>query len=147
MLDGSPIIFLDNVKDPGNLGTIIRTADWFGLKHIILSEDTVDPYNEKVVRSTMGSFFHVNILESTNSVRLLNSLRQKSYMLVSLDIKGELFDTLQPIAKTVYLFGSESHGIRSELAALIEKRYTIPGKGKAESLNVAVAAGIVMSKL
>lgn len=144
------IIALDGLKDPGNLGTIIRTADWFGINNILLSEESVDPYNPKVVRSTMGSSFRVNIFESQNLVTSLQKLKDKfGYKIIALDMEGEPIEKLknetQP--KSIYLFGSESHGIRQELDKFIDKRYTILGKGAAESLNVAVAAGIVMSRI
>lgn len=142
-----PIICLDDVTDPGNLGTIIRTADWFGVKHILLSSDCVDAYNEKVVRSTMGSLFHVNIFESKDIVQTVTALRKKGYQCVGLDLNGKPLDTLKPTEKSIYLFGSESHGIRSHLDKLIDLRYTIVGTGHAESLNVAVSAGIVLSRI
>lgn len=143
-----PIICLDNLKDPGNLGTIMRTADWFGLKNILLSENSVDPYNPKVVRSTMGSIFHVNIFEPKNILQTLEQLKKDfGYIVVSLDLKGKNLHTLKPKKKTVYIFGSESHGVSPELESIIDELYTIEGKGEAESLNVAVAAGIVMGQL
>ena len=148
LLDGTPIICLDGLKDPGNLGTIIRTADWFGVKNIILSEDAVDPYNDKVVRSTMGSIFRVNIFESEGLVRTLEELKKRGYKMVSLEMKGEeIRDKEMGDKKCVYVFGSESHGVRAELEKLVDKRYTIPGSGSAESLNVAVACGIVLHSL
>lgn len=148
LVNSSPIIALDGLKDPGNLGTIIRTADWFGIKNIILSEDTVEPYNPKVVRSTMGSIFRVKIFESTNIVHTLTQLITKEgYAVVALDMNGQNLDKLKHSKKTIYIFGSESHGVSHKLDNLITERYTIPGKGNAESLNVAVAAGILMSKI
>ncbi|MBI5254339.1 RNA methyltransferase, partial [Candidatus Falkowbacteria bacterium] len=148
LLDGTPIICLDGVKDPGNLGTIIRTADWFGVKNIILSEDAVDPYNDKVVRSTMGSIFRVNIFESEGLVRTLEDLKKRGYKMVSLEMNGEeIRDREIKDKKCVYVFGSESHGIRKELEKLTDKKYTIKGSGSAESLNVAVACGIVLSRI
>lgn len=148
LINDSPIIALDSLKDPGNLGTIIRTADWFGIKNIILSEDTVEPYNPKVVRSTMGSLFKVKIFESTNIVHTITQLKTKEgYAVVALDMNGQNLDKLKHSQKTIYIFGSESHGVSQKLDNLITERYTIPGKGNAESLNVAVAAGILMSKI
>lgn len=148
LVNSSPIIALDGLKDPGNLGTIIRTADWFGIKNIILSEDTVEPYNPKVVRSTMGSIFRVKIFESTNIVHTLTQLITKEgYAVVALDMNGQNLDKLKHSKKTIYIFGSESHGVSHKLDNLITERYTIPGNGNAESLNVAVAAGILMSKI
>lgn len=146
MQNDKPIICLDRPKDPGNLGTIIRTADWFGIPNIMLSEDSVDPYNPKVVRSSMGSLFHVFIFESQNLEQSLLKLK-KSYKIILLDTKGKILDELKPQQKTIYMFGSESPGLNPELEKLIDERYTIPGRGHAESLNLAVAAGILMSKI
>lgn len=145
VFDGNSVVVLDRINDPGNLGTIIRTADWFGIKHIILSEDSVDPYNPKVVRSTMGSLFHVNILQSSDVVRTLK--QAEDYTTVSLDLDGKPLSSFETKARSVYVFGSESHGIRPELAELVGESYTIAGTGDAESLNVAVAAGILMSRI
>lgn len=143
----TPVIVLDHINDPGNLGTIIRTADWFGIHDILLSEDSVDLYSPKVVRSTMGSIFHVNVVESTNIVQSLEQLKKKGYNIVALDIKGESLENYQSTPKTAYIFGSESHGIRNILLDLTDKKVTIKGKGKAESLNVAVSAGILMAQI
>ncbi len=142
------IICLDGVKDPGNLGTIIRTADWFGIKSIILSEDCVDPYNPKVVRSTMGSIFHVNIFESERTVEDLGQLQEMGYKLNGLVMDGEDLSKMKSGGeKQVYILGSESHGVRDEVEKILDKKYTISGSGDAESLNVAVAAGILISRL
>jgi len=141
-----PIICLNGLNDPGNLGTIIRTADWFGIKNILLSEDCVDPYNPKVVRSTMGSIFRTNIQSSTNIVQLLEKLKSKGYNIISLTMDGKDISKLKSHTKNIYVSGSESHGVSDEIIKLGES-YTIPGKGEAESLNVAMAAGILMSKI
>ncbi|MBT4121175.1 MAG: RNA methyltransferase [Candidatus Magasanikbacteria bacterium] len=142
------IICLDSVKDPGNLGTIIRTADWFGIKNILLSEDCVDPYNEKVVRSTMGSIFHVNIFESAGLEHTLKTFKEKhEYKICSLVMKGEDLNKLKATKKTIFVLGSESHGVRKEVEKMSDKNYTIGGKGDAESLNVAIAGGILMNQL
>ncbi|HAT03154.1 MAG TPA: hypothetical protein DCS29_00035 [Candidatus Magasanikbacteria bacterium] len=143
-----PVICLDQVKDPGNLGTIIRTADWFGIKNILVSEDCVDVYNPKVVRSTMGSIFHVTIFKSHDVLNSLKKLKKEfHYEINSLDMHGVTIAKLKPKNKAIYIFGSESHGVSHELDELIDTRYTIPGSGTAESLNVAISAGILMSKL
>jgi len=152
------IICLDGVKDPGNLGTIIRTADWFGIKNILLSEDCVDPYNEKSVRSTMGSIFHVNIFsaqggsalggKSSGLERILKLLKEKyEYKICSLVMKGEDLNKIKISDKTIFVLGSESHGVRPEIEKISDKNYTIVGKGEAESLNVAVAGGILIHSL
>lgn len=146
-LSNKKIICLDNIKDPGNLGTIIRTADWFGINEIILSEDCVDLYNPKVVRASMGSIFKTNIFQSKSLFNDLNVLRNKDYQLAGLTMNGEDLDKIGQKNKIVYILGSESHGISKEVENMLDKRYTIKGGGQAESLNVAIAAGILLSKV
>lgn len=140
-----PVLVLDSVSDPGNLGTIIRTAHWFGIEQLVLSEGTVDVFNPKVVRSTMGSLFHTHVIQSTDIVQDVTALTDGGYAVCGFTMDGESIETLKKEQKTVYIFGSESHGIRQELTALCNNIYTIPGADAgAESLNVAVAAGIIM---
>lgn len=143
---GKAVLCLDKVSDPGNLGTIIRTADWFGIENILLSEDCVDPYNEKVVRSTMGSLFHVKIAQSDNLLKDIDALRKKEYSVIAFTLNGKPLQAVPKQKKVVYVFGSESHGVRQELLDVADC-YTIPGKGKAESLNVGVAVGIALSHI
>jgi len=148
VVDNKPIICLDNIKDPGNLGTIIRTADWFGVKNIILSEDSVDLYNPKVVRSTMGSIFYTKVFQSFNLVQTLKKLKERNdYQIAGLTMDGQNIDKLKPQSKIIYILGSESHGIRPEVEKILDKRYTIQGKGSSESLNVAITTGILLYNL
>lgn len=136
-------LVLDDVQDPGNFGTIIRTADWFGIKNIICSENTVEAYNPKTVQSTMGSLCRVNVRYTQ-----LNEFLKK----VKLPIYGALLDG-QNIYKTQWknegliLLGNEGHGISKELIAKISVPVTIPRIGAAESLNVAVSAAIFCSEI
>lgn len=147
-LTDDKIICLDGIKDPGNLGTIIRTADWFGIKNILLSEDCVDLYNPKVVRSTMGSIFRMKIMESNNLVSDLVYLQKNNqYKIFSLTMTGKNVNTLKSNNKSIFIIGSESHGVRPEVEKISDAKYTISGKGEAESLNAAIAAGILMSKI
>lgn len=146
--DDGPIICLEDINDPGNLGTIIRTADWFGFKNILLSSDTVDVYNPKTVRSTMGSVFHLNFFKTANLFQTLEKIKKEyEYKLYALDLNGENYKKIKPEKKVVYIFGSESHGISPDLEKIVDKSYTITGQGQAESLNVAVSAAIVMARL
>lgn len=147
VLNNSPILALYQINDPGNLGTIIRTADWFGIKNIILSENSVDPYNEKTARSTMGSIFRTNIYQSKSFSSDIGYIKKKGYQISALDMKGENLKKIQPNDKTVYIFGSESHGVPENLLQIADKVYNIEGAGNAESLNIAISAGILMSKL
>ena len=130
LFETNNIICLDKISDPGNLGTIIRTADWFGLKNIILSENCVELYNPKVVRATMGSIFHVNIFQSNNLADdLLVFKKEKNYFLSGLVLDGVNLEKMSNGNKTIYILGSESHGIRPEIERILDKKYTILGKG------------------
>lgn len=142
-----PIILLDGVADPGNLGTIIRTVDWFGNASLVISENCVDMYNPKVVRSTMGSLFRQHVYQSKNIVQQVQGFLEYGYVIAGLRMEGKDISTVDFAKKTVYIFGSESHGIRAELQSLIQKMYAIPGSGKAESLNVAIACGILLHEI
>ena len=142
-----PVVALDRVSDPGNLGTIIRTCDWFGIKNVLLSEGCVDPRNEKVVRSTMGSIFRETIYVSTKIVQDLEVFKKEGYTIVTLDMDGKDIDKLKHTDKTVYIFGSESHGISNDLKELVDEVYTITGSGEADSLNLGVSVGITLSKI
>lgn len=141
------IVALDNVSDPGNVGTIIRTCDWFGVKSIIVSEDSVDIYNSKVIRSTMGSIFHTQVIESDNIYSDLQNLQQKGWKILSSDIDGENFQMLKNREKSVLVLSNEAHGPTDALVKLSDKIIMIPKYGKAESLNVASAAAIMISEL
>ncbi len=143
------VICLDTLQDPGNVGTIIRTADWFGVSHILLSENCVDPYNEKTVRSSMGSLFHVQLYQSTNIIQDVGYLqKQHGYQVHGLTLHGRpLSPDIVFSVRDCLVFGSESHGLSSDLEKMLHARYTIPGIGQAESLNVAIAAGIVLSRV
>jgi len=131
-------LMLDGLQDPGNLGTIIRTADWFGLTQIICSEDTVDVYNPKVVQATMGSLSRIKV-HYANLLFLLPQIKQPVFgaMLNGENIYQTNFGT-----EGVIILGNEGNGIRPEIQQLIRRKITIPQLGKAESLNVAIAAAV-----
>jgi RNA methyltransferase, TrmH family len=137
------ILALDGVSDPGNMGTIIRVADWFGCKDIFLGPGCVEPWNEKVVRSTMGSIFRTRLHETQRLADELMYLKQQGFAVYIADISGTPISAVPKKEKTVYVFGSESHGVSAEVRALGEC-VTIAGHGEAESLNVAIAAGICL---
>ncbi len=137
-------LVLDGIQDPGNLGTIIRTADWFGIENIICSKDSADLFNPKVIQSTMGSIARINVMYED----LENFLHTNSSITVyatSLDGKN-LFE-MKKIKEGFILIGNESKGISEALLSLATQKITIPKIGDAESLNAAVAAGIVISQL
>jgi len=137
------ILALDNINDPGNLGTIIRVADWYGISTLLLSHNSVDIYNPKVVSATKGSLTSVNV----HYVSLADFMAEYHGEVYAADMNGEPLATMNQLESGMILMGSESHGISHELAPYITKRITIPGKGRAESLNVAVATGIICNHL
>ncbi|MEZ4944414.1 MAG: RNA methyltransferase [Cyclobacteriaceae bacterium] len=134
------ILALDDIRDPGNLGTIIRTADWFGIRKIIASEQTADGYNPKVINSTMGSFTRVQ-LAYANLMDLIPQWEAPVYgtFMDGEDVHEERFDK-----RGVIVIGNEANGISPAIQSLVTHRITIPGAVGAESLNAAVATGIVL---
>lgn len=134
---------LDGIQDPGNLGTIIRTADWFGFKRIICSENTVEAFNPKVVQATMGSLSRVQVHYQSLVELLKSSPLPKFGALLS---GNNLFDIVWPKAGFLIL-GSEGNGISEDLLPIITQPITIPGSGNTESLNVAISAAICMAEL
>jgi len=136
-------IALDSINDPGNLGTIIRNADWFGIKNIICSKNTVDLYNPKTIQSSMGSFTRVNIFYDDLSNVFKNS-PLKIYG-TSSQIKGSIDS--KSIKDGIILFGNESNGIRDDLKKYVHNWIFIKGKGNAESLNVSVSSGIILDNI
>ena len=138
------VLALDGIQDPGNLGTIIRIADWFGIKHIICSADCADLYNPKVVQSTMGSIIRVNLLY-TGLEDFLK--KQKAVKIMAAALDGTPVQNLKGEKKGILLIGNESKGISKELLGRATNKITIPQIGKAESLNAAVATGIILSHL
>ncbi len=136
-------LVLDGIQDPGNLGTIIRIADWFGIHQVIVSPDTVELFNPKVIQSTMGSFLRVEIWCES----LLPILEKVELPVYGALLEGESIHSVQPIQNGILVIGNESKGIRAELFPHITHPITIPRLGGAESLNAAVAAGIIVSHL
>lgn len=138
------IIALDGLQDPGNLGTIIRTLDSANLKQILVSKDTVDSYSPKVIRSTMGSIFRVNIIETDNLKESLKSLKQKGFetIVTSLDATESIYDI--DYNKKIVVIGNEANGVSKEIQEIADKKVKIPMLGKTESLNASVATGIMV---
>jgi len=140
--DNHLMLMLDDIQDPGNLGTMIRTADWFGIKQIICSPHTADCYNPKVVQSTMASLGRVDLLY-TNLSDWLKKHEEK--MLLCATLYGKPIHEVEVENDQVLVIGNESKGISNEIINRASECITIPKYGKAESLNAAVAAGIMMS--
>ncbi len=138
------ILALDNIQDPGNLGTMIRIADWFGIQQIVCREGTAECYNPKVVQATMGSIARVEVCYTQLEEWLAAQSHTQVYAAV---LDGQDIRKLNPLKEGILLIGNESKGISPELLAMANQRISIPQRGKAESLNAAVAAGIILSHL
>lgn len=140
---GDHVFILDGVSDPGNLGTIIRTLDWFGFYQLVCSPDTAEFYNPKVLNSTMGSFTRVKVIYEP----LDNVFSSCNLPVIGADLKGTALGDWKPKTPAMIVMGSESHGISTEITDHINDRVSIPKFGHAESLNVAIATGILCSHL
>lgn len=136
-------LVLDGIQDPGNFGTIIRIADWYGIENILCSSDTVDLYNNKVIQSTMGSFVRVNVWYGD-----LKTIFQKNLLPVFATVlNGKNLYEQNKIDEGFLIIGNEGKGIREDTLSFVQHSLTIPKRGGAESLNAAVATGILLSWL
>ena len=142
--DNSITLVLDQIQDPGNLGTIIRTCDWFGINQIVCSLDTVDNYNPKVIQSAMGSILHVEVIYSSLPKFLSTVQDIPIYAAV---LNGKSIHDIAVVKPSLVLIGNESNGISKEVLAFATEKITIPKLGQAESLNAAIASGIIISAL
>ncbi len=150
-IQGNFTLVLDYVQDPGNLGTIIRTADWFGVKHIICSLDTADCYNPKVIQATMGSLARVT-LQYVDLQEWLPSVKIKKYgaMLKGTSLYHSDLSGVNDSSKKhegIVIMGNEGQGIRNNILPFIDEAITIPNFGEAESLNVAIATALICSEI
>lgn len=136
------IIYGCGIQDPGNLGTMIRIADWFGIEDLILTEGSVDAFSPKVVQASMGSIFRVNCRYDLEC-DLLNDLKADGYHVYGADMQGCKFSEITTHPKSILLMGSESHGISEQMLPLVDTFVAIPKLGNGDSLNVGVACGIL----
>jgi len=142
------ILALDNIKDPGNLGTMLRTADAAGVSAVLLSQGSVELYNSKVVRTTMGSIFHLNPVDNLSFAHVIPELKNSGYQIVAtLPQGGKRIDWQDFSGKNCLLIGNEALGLSEELLKLADLKITLPIFGKAESLNAAVACGIILYQI
>lgn len=141
--DEDIIFVLDGIQDPGNLGTILRTIDSVGLTQIIVSKDTVDAYNPKVVRSTMGAIFRVRIIESQDLIRTMRNIKKHRFEIIatSLSTNNSIYDI--DYNKKVIVIGNEANGVSKDIMNIADDKTKIPMLGKTESLNAAVSASVI----
>jgi TrmH family RNA methyltransferase len=137
------IIALDQINDPGNLGTIIRIADWYGISTIVCSEDTADVYNPKVINASKGSFIRVSIFYTD----LLSFLKKSERPVYGADLTGENIHTISFPKSGIIVMGNEAHGISDRISNMIQHTITIPRFGQAESLNVGIATAIFCDRI
>ena len=136
---------LDDVQDPGNLGTIIRLADWFGIEHIFCSQGTVDVYNPKTIRSTMGSIYRMPTIYIEDTVKLLELFKEKGIKSYAAHLDGKnSYDKEDYRTGTAILIGNEGNGLRDEVSNKADIWVRIPMEGQVESLNAAIAASVLM---
>lgn len=145
---GSSLVLLDNLQDPGNVGTIVRTADAAGVSAVLMSKGCVDLYSPKVLRSTMGSVFHMPIFEGLSINEIIKMLKQFGYKVIASHLAGRnnYYDE-DLTGKSAIIVGNEANGISEETAALADRLVKIPMPGKAESLNASVAASIMIYEI
>ncbi len=136
-------IVLDGVQDPGNMGTILRLADWFGIKQLVCSKDTVDCFNSKVVQASMGAIFRVHV----HYVELENYLKETTQPIYGALLNGKHYRDIAYTENSILIMGNEGKGIRPEILPLIQTAVTIPKFGEAESLNVATATAILLAEM
>ena len=138
------LVALDDVQDPGNLGTILRTVDSIGLTQILVSKGTADAYNPKVVRSTMGAIFRVKIIECEDLKQTLKEIKKHKFKIVvsSLQTENTIYDI--NYTKKVIIMGNEANGVEKEIQDMADEKIKIPMLGKTESLNASVATGIIL---
>lgn len=142
--DEDLFLILDDIQDPGNMGTILRTADSINLKQIIVSKESADVYNPKVVRSTMGAIFRVNVIECDNITKIIKEIKKHDIkiMATSLQTDKSIYDI--SYNKTAIVIGNEANGVSNEVMNLADIKAKIPMFGKTESLNASVATSVIL---
>ena len=144
----SVLVAFDGVADPGNVGTMVRTCDWFGVQGILIGRNSVELYNPKVLRASMGGVFHLPIAEGVDLLSTISKAKTLGYKVYVTDVDSEThFDKIKYENKSLIVFGNEAWGVSDQLKQLADMRLGIRRYGLAESLNVGVACGVVLSAL
>jgi RNA methyltransferase, TrmH family len=144
----SLLVGLDAVSDPGNLGSMIRSCDWFGVNGVVIGQDSVELYNPKVLRSTMGGLFHLPVIEDVNLVSIIDRLRDSGFTIYVADAAGEAYaEDIQYADRAFVIMGNEARGASPSLKHAAHHRVAIRRYGLAESLNVGVACGVLLSAI
>ncbi len=147
-LSDNNILILDGISDPGNMGSLLRSAVWYGIDSIILSKNCVDIYNPKVVRSAMGAHFYISNLIHGDLVEILHELKNDKYEIIGATLDGIDYKKIKVSNSSwALILGNEAHGISNELYDGIDQKISIPQRGPIESLNVAIAGSILLDRL
>jgi RNA methyltransferase, TrmH family len=141
------IVCLENIGDPGNLGTIFRNCAWFGTGDVVLSKNCADAFSPKTVRSSMGSIFHIDLHTEIELAEFIQVYKEKGFKILCADTTGENMETFVPKGKNILILSSESHGPSDEVLKLSDHKITIPRRGHGESLNVGSASAVLLACL
>lgn len=141
------IVALENISDPGNMGTILRNCDWFGIRTVLLSPNCAEIYNPKVIRASAGSVFHLNLVEEKDFYQSLSNKKKEGYKIISTDIRGENIYYEKFNKNLVVVLSNEANGPTDTLLSICDSKISIPRIGEAESLNVASASAVILSEL
>lgn len=139
------IIALENINDPGNMGAILRNADWFGVSDVLINGECAEVFSPKVIRSSAGSVFHLNLIDSENFYDDLANLNKAGFKILCSDLNGSNICDVRKTEKSILVFSNEGNGPSEALLEISDTIITIPKKGKAESLNVASASAVIIS--
>ena len=142
-----PALILDNISNPGNLGSIFRSAEWFGIKTIYLSKNTVDPYNPKVIQSSAGAHFYINSIIQTNIIDIIKEYKKNKYKIISTSLDGSDINKIYVDNNWCLVLGNEANGVSDKINKYVDEIVTINKFGNVESLNVAMAGSILLSHL
>ena len=142
----TPILVLDNISDPGNLGTLLRSASWYGINNVLVSSKSVDIYNPKVVRSAMGAHFHITNLHQLSEEKIRSILNDESINIIAATLNGSSYKNFDPSNNWALILGNEAHGVTESMLNIANDQVSIPKLGNMESLNVGVAGSVLIDR-
>ena len=142
----TPILVLDDISDPGNLGTLLRSASWYGINNVLVSSKSVDIYNPKVVRSAMGAHFHITNLHQLSEEKIQSILNDESINIIAATLNGSSHKNFDPSNNWALILGNEAHGVTESMLNIANDQVSIPKLGNMESLNVGVAGSVLIDR-
>ena len=142
----TPILVLDDISDPGNLGTLLRSASWYGINNVLVSSKSVDIYNPKVVRSAMGAHFHITNLHQLSEEKIRSIINDESINIIAATLNGSSHKNFDPSNNWALILGNEAHGVTESMLNIANDQVSIPKLGNMESLNVGVAGSVLIDR-